>query len=217
VPATRSITAPKTASGVPLWRRSGDGLKLLRADRRLRLLFLSGLCLDFAFAWPMNPGLPAVVLDRAWPVSVVGLLIACWAAGALASAGLGAVLGERIPISVRLVGGGAGIAVLLPAMILVPSVLAMAALAVGLGVCSGQNGPAAVTLYQQAAPADRLGVAMSMVSLSGIGCAPIAYGVIGAVASFTTPTVAWICSALVAAGGPVAAAWALRVPPTDHS
>ncbi|WP_370964017.1 MFS transporter [Amycolatopsis sp. cg9] len=211
-PATKAIDAPRTVSNVPLWRRSGDGLKLLRADRRLRLLFLSGLCLDFAFAWPMNPGLPEVVIERGWAVSAVGLLIACWAAGALVSAGLGALLGERVPISVRLVGSGIGIAVLLLGMVLVTSLPAMAAMAVALGVCSGQNGPAAVTLYQQAAPSDRLGVAMSMVSLSGIGCAPLAYAVSGAIASFTTPVVAWICSALLAFGGPVAAARALRLP-----
>ena len=92
----------------------------------------------------------------------------------------------------------------------------MAACAVGLGVCSGQNGPAAVTLYQQAAPPDRLGVAMSLLSLSGIGCAPIAYALIGAVASWTNPELAWTVSAVLAFGGPVAAARALRVPPVRY-
>jgi DHA3 family macrolide efflux protein-like MFS transporter len=210
-PSTRSIDAPRTVSSVPLWRRSGDGVKLLMADQKLRLLFLSGLCLDFAFAWPMNPGLPEVVMNRGWGVYAVGLLIACWATGALMSAGLGALLGDRIPLSVRLVGSGFGIAVLLTGMILAPTLPAMAGLAVLLGICSGQNGPAIVTLYQQAAPRDQLGVAMSMVSLSGIGCAPLAYAACGAVASLSNPSIAWFCSALIAFGGPLAAARALRV------
>ena len=216
VPATRTITGPRSTSTVPLWRRTGGAFALLRADRRLRLLFLSGLCLDLAFAWPMNPGLPAVVIGRGWPVGAVGLLIACWATGAMVSAGAGAVLADRLPLSVRLVASGAGVAVLLSAMILVHSLPAMAALAVGLGICSGQNGPAAVTLYQQAAPPDRLGVAMSLLALSGIGCAPIAYAVIGAVASWTDPETAWTVSALLAFGGPVAAARALRVAPVRY-
>lgn len=212
MPVTKEISAPVAApSGVPLWKRTGDGLKLLRGDRKLRLLFYSALCLDFAFAWPMNPGLPVVVLDRGWHVSAVGLVIACWAAGALAGAGISAILGERVPMSIRLVGSGVGIAVLLTGMILAPTLLLMAVFAVALGVCSGINGPAAVTLYQKAAPPERLGVAMSMLALAGIGCAPFAYALSGALASLTTPVVSWVVTALIAFGGPVAAARALRV------
>ncbi|RZU53354.1 putative MFS family arabinose efflux permease [Krasilnikovia cinnamomea] len=218
LPATRALTPPPPTTGprVPLWRRSGDGLALLRHDRRLRMLFLSSLCLDVAFAWPMNPGLPAVMIDRGWGVAAVGILIACWAVGALASAGLGALLGDRIPVPIRLVGGATGIAILLTVMIFAPTLPLMAAVAAALGFCSGQNGPAAVTLYQQAAPPDRLGAAMALVALSGIGCAPLAYAAIGALASLTSPTVAWTASALVAVGGPVAAARALRIPPAQQ-
>jgi MFS transporter, DHA3 family, macrolide efflux protein len=210
-PATRSIDAPRTVSSVPLWRRSGDGAKLLLVDQKLRLLFLSGLCLDFAFAWPMNPGLPEVVHHRGWQVYAVALLIACWAAGALVSAGVGALLGERIPLSVKLVGSGFGIAVLLTGMILVPSLPLMAVMAVLLGICSGQNGPAALTLYQNASPSDRLGVSMSMLALSGIGCSPLAYAICGAIASLSNPSIAWLCSALIAFGGPLIAIRALRI------
>jgi MFS family permease len=158
----------------------------------------------------MNPGLPEVVIRRGWQVSAVGLLIACWAVGGLVSAGAGALLGERVPVSVRMVGSGFGIAIALTGMILVPSLPEMAGLAIVLGVFSGLNAPAAVTLYQQAAPPDQLGVAMSMLALSGIGCAPIAYVLCGAMASISTPTVAWLCSGLVAFGGPIAGARALR-------
>jgi MFS transporter, DHA3 family, macrolide efflux protein len=216
IPVTRGIS-PTVTSSSRLWRKSADGLTLLRADRRLRLLFLSALFLDLAFAWPMNPGLPVVIIQRGWPVSAVGLLIACWAGGALASAGAGVVLDKRVPISVRLVGSSIGIAVTLSGMILIPSLPLMAVTAVALGIFSGQNAPAAVTLYQQAAPTDRLGVAMSMLALAGIGCAPFAYAVFGTLASLTSPTVAWICSALLAFGGPVAAARALRSPPVEQA
>jgi MFS family permease len=216
-PSTRSIDVPRTASTVPLWRRSGDGVKLLLANQKLRLLFLSGLCLDFAFAWPMNPGLPEVIIRRGWHVYAVGLLIACWAAGALVSAGLGALLGQRIPLSFALVGSSFGIAVLLSGMILAPSLPLMALLAVLLGVCSGQNAPAAVTLYQKASPPDQLGAAMSMLSLAGIGCAPVAYAICGLIASLSSPSVAWFCSALIAFGGPLAAARALQVHRAEQS
>ncbi|MCG8925200.1 MFS transporter [Lentzea sp. CC55] len=212
-PVTKEISAPTGApSGVPMWKRTGDGLKLLRSDRKLRLLFLSALCLDFAFAWPMNPGLPVLVIDRGWAVSAVGLVIACWAGGALAGAGISAVVGERVPLSIRLVGSGIGIGVLLVGMVLAPSLAVMAVLSAALGVCSGLNGPAAVTLYQKAAPADRLGTAMAMLALAGIGCAPFAYALSGALAGLTSPELAWAVTALVAFGGPITAARALRIP-----
>lgn len=207
---TRSIAVPGTGGG-GLWRKSADGFKLLRADRRLRWLFASALCLDLAFAWPLNPALPVVVLDRGWGVGAVALLIAGFGAGALVSAGLGAVLGERVPIAVRFVGGGAGIALALLGMILAPSLPLMAAATVALGVFSGQNGPAMVTLFQRSAPADRLGVAMSMIALSSIGAAPFAYAIFGALAGFTSPTVAWISCAALASCAPLAAVRALRL------
>ncbi|MEU6540193.1 MFS transporter [Streptomyces sp. NPDC047000] len=216
VPVTRSL-APVTTHATGLARRAADGFRLLRTDRRLRLLFLSALCLDFAFAWPLNPGLPVVVLDRGWHVSAVGLLTACWAAGALVSAAAGAMLGNRVPLAVRLIGGGVGIWVMLTCMILVRSPAAMATIATLLGVCSGQNGPAGFTLYQQSAPRDQLGVATALMLLAAIGCGPLAYAVFGLVANLTGPTVAWLCSASLALGGPVAAGLALCVPSVDRA
>ncbi|MEY9862083.1 MFS family permease [Catenulispora sp. GAS73] len=210
---TRGVEVP-AAHRKALWRRMGGGFVLLRHDARLRWLFLSALCVDLGFAWPFNPALPVVILHRGWGVSAVGILIACFGAGALSSAALGAVLDGRIPMSVRYVGSGVALAAGLLGMILVPSLTAMAAAAFVVGVASGQNAPASATLYQRAAPPDQLGVAMSMLSLSGIGAAPLAYSVFGALASATTPTVAWIASAVLAFGGPIAGIRALRTPAT---
>ncbi|MEV6349044.1 MFS transporter [Actinoplanes sp. NPDC051851] len=208
---TRSIEVPP-ATGRPLWRRIGDGFVLLRADARLRWLFLSSLCLDLAFAWPLNPGLPVVVLQRGWDVAAVGLLITCFGAGALVSAAIGAVVDRRVPIAVRFIGGGAGVAVALLAMIVAPSLSWMAVASAAVGVFSGQNAPAAVSLYQEAAPADRLGVAMSMIALSGIGAAPFAYSAFGALAAAAGPAVAWVAGAALALGAPLAGLRALRLP-----
>lgn len=216
---TRHVEVPPR-NGKALWRRTGDGFALLRVDPRLRWLFISALCIDLGFAWPFNPALPVVVLHRGWGVSAVGLLIAAFGAGALASAALGAVLDQRVPLSVRFLGSGAGIAAGMLAMILVPSLPLMAAASAFVGVASGQNAPAAVTLYQQAAPQDRLGAAMSLVSLSGIGAAPLAYCVFGGLASVAGSTTAWVASAVLAFGGPLAGIKALRVPastPADPS
>ena len=207
---TRGITAPGAAGG-PVWSKLGDGFKLLHANGRLRWLFLSALCIDLAFAWPLNPGLPVVVISRGWTVAAVGMLIACFGAGVLVSAGLGAVLDERIPVSVRFVGGGAGIAASLLAMILAPSLPLMAVASAAVGVFSGQNSPAAVTLFQRATPAGRLGVSMSMLALCGIGAAPFAYAIFGALADVTGPTTAWICCAVLAFTGPLAGLRALRL------
>lgn len=208
---------PRPSGGTErLWRRWGDGFLLLRSHARLRWLFLSALCLDFAFAWPLNPALPTLALERGWGVAAVGTVIAAFGIGAFASAALGAILADRIPVVIRFVGCAAGIAVGLTAMVLVPSLPAMAAVAAFLGVCSGQNGPAVLTLYQRAAPVDRLGTAMSMLALSAIGSAPLAYAVFGAISAVAGTTTTWIACGVLAAVTPLAGLRALRSP-AHHS
>lgn len=208
---TRGIPKPAGAAK-RLWRRWGDGFRLLRANPRLRWLFLAALSLDLAFAWPLNPALPTLAIERGWGVGAVGTVIAAFGGGAFASAALGAALADRIPLLVRLVGCAAGIAVGLTAMVLVSSLPAMAAVAAFVGVCSGQNGPALVTLYQQAAPEDRLGTAMSMLALSGIGAAPLAYAVFGTAAALAGTSATWLACGVLAAAAPLAGLRALRVP-----
>lgn len=209
--ATKSLSKP-TGSTAQLWRRWADGFHLLRGNVRLRWLFLSALSLDLAFAWPLNPALPILALERGWGVSAVGVVIAAFGIGAFASAGLGALLGDRLPLMVRFIGSAALIAVGLVAMVLVPSLPAMAAVAAFLGICSGQNGPAVLTLYQQAAPENSLGTAMSMLALSSIGAAPLAYAVFGVLATVAGTTVTWITCGVLAAVAPLAGLRALRTP-----
>jgi len=101
------------------------------------------------------------------------------------------------------------------AMAAAPSVLTLAATGFAVGLMCGLNGPAIVTTYQQAAQAasrEKLGASMSMLSLAGIGAAPVSVALFGALTLALGLQTTWLLCGLVALIGPVAAALALRHP-----
>jgi len=212
-PADRSTATRRQRGG--RWgalRGSGDGLRLLARDARLRWLFVSAFCLDLAFGWPLEVALPLLVKQRGWSVAAIGEIIAVFSAGALAAGLVGTFLAHRIPMLGRLVATGAGIAAGIALMAVMPSVAALAVTGFAVGLMCGLNGPAIVTAYQQAAPRDQLGVAMSMLSLAGVGTGPVSVALFGALALLCGLQATWLLCGLVALVGPVAAILALRRP-----
>ncbi|MER7900813.1 MFS transporter [Streptomyces sp. NPDC096046] len=159
--------------GACLIKRSGDGFRLPARHPRQRWMFLASLSLDMAFSWPAEVALPLLVSQRGWGVGAVGVVLAAFSVGALGSSALGAVLAHRIPMYVRLVVTGAGLAAGILVMAVMPSVVSLTAVAAAVGLLSGLNGPAIVTLYQKATPEGRMGAEMSTLALAGIGTAPI--------------------------------------------
>lgn len=218
--ATPAESVPATASAEPkkrdsLLRGSGDGLRILASNARLRWLFISAFCLDLAFGWPLEVALPLLVKKQNWGVEAVGEVIAVFSAGALVAGAVGAILAHRISLQVRLVVTGVGIAAGIMAMAAAPSVLTLAATGFAVGLMCGLNGPAIVTTYQQAAQAasrEKLGASMSMLSLAGIGAAPVSVALFGALTLALGLQTTWLLCGLVALIGPVAAALALRHP-----
>ncbi|HET9380945.1 MAG TPA: MFS transporter [Streptomyces sp.] len=209
---THGFTRPEPEPGVSLLRRSGDGFRLLAAHPRLRWMFVASLSLDMAFSWPAEVALPLLVSERGWGVGTVGVVLAAFSAGALGSSALGAVLAHRIPMYVRLVVTGAGLAAGILVMALMPSTLSLTAVAAAVGLLSGLNGPAIVTLYQQAAPEERMGAAMSTLSLAGIGTAPISIAVFSSLSLALGVQTTWLLCGTIAFVSPVAAVLALRHP-----
>ncbi|MBY8882691.1 MFS transporter [Actinacidiphila acidipaludis] len=209
---THGFTAPPRQPGGSTVRRSGDGFRLLLDDTRLRYMFLASFCLDLAFGWPADVALPALVNQRGWGVSAVGVVLAAFSVGALGSSAAGAVLAHRISMFVRLVATGLGLAVGIVVMALMPSVLSLSLVAAGVGLLSGLNGPAIVTVYQQSAPASRMGAAMSTLSLSGIGVGPLSIAVFSSLAVGLGVQTTWLICGAVAFGSPFAALVALRRP-----
>ncbi|MEU6486816.1 MFS transporter [Streptomyces sp. NPDC046887] len=209
---THGFTRPKAEPGSSLVRRSGDGFRLLARHPRLRWMFVASLCLDMAFSWPAEVALPLLVSERGWGVGAVGLVLAAFSAGALGSSALGAVLAHRIPVFVRLVVTGAGLAAGILIMALMPSTASLTAVAAAVGLLSGLNGPAIVTLYQQAAPENRMGAAMSTLALAGIGTAPISIAVFSSLSLLLGVQTTWLVCGAIAFVSPVAAVLALRHP-----
>ncbi|MHC0433721.1 MFS transporter [Streptomyces sp. O3] len=214
---TRGLPRPVREGGESLVRRSADGLRLLAQLPRLRWMFVAAFTLDLAFNWPLEVALPLLVDERGWKVTVVGLVVASFGVGALASSALGAVLAHRIPLFVRLVITGAGIAAGILTMALLPSVVGLCAVAAAVGVLSGFNGPAMVTVYQQSAPRDRMGAAMSTLSLAGIGTGPASIALFSSVSLLLGVSATWLLCGLVACISPVSALLSLRHPPTEDA
>ncbi|MEU7103266.1 MFS transporter [Streptomyces longwoodensis] len=195
-----------------LVRHSADGLRLLAAHGRLRWMFVASLCLDMAFGWPIDVALPLLVSDRGWGVGAVGVIIASFSGGALCASAVGAVLAHRIPVMVRLVVSGAGIGAGIGVMALMPSVTGLAVVAAGVGVMSGFNGPAIVTVYQQAAPASRMGAAMSTLALASIGTGPVSIALFSSLSAGLGLRTTWLLCAVLALVAPAAVLLALRHP-----
>jgi MFS transporter, DHA3 family, macrolide efflux protein len=207
---TSGMARPERSGEESLVRRSGAGFRLLAEDRRLRWLFVSAFCLDLALSWPLEVALPLLADSRDWGVGAVGIVVATFSAGALAAGALGALLAHRIPLRARLVASGAVIAAGVVAMALMPSVVALAAVALAVGAMCGLNGPAVVTAYQQAAPRASMGAAMATLALSAVGTAPVSIAAFSALNLLIGLPATWVLCGVIAFAGPFAAARALH-------
>jgi MFS transporter, DHA3 family, macrolide efflux protein len=209
---TKGIPRPEPSTGVSLIRRSMDGFSLLARHGRLRWFFMSAFVLDMAFGWPIEVALPLLVKQRGWHVEVIGVVIAAFSAGALATGVLGALVAHRLSLQVRLVLTSAGLAAGILVMALMPSVVGLAAVGAAVGLLSGLNGPAIVTLYQRSAPKSKMGAAMSMLTLASIGAGPLSIVVFGGLAALIGLQAAWVVCGALAFSAPITAAIGLRCP-----
>lgn len=209
---TRGLERPDRDADESMVRRSADGIRLLVRLPRLRWMFVAAFTLDLAFNWPLEVALPLLVSERGWNVSVVGAVIAAFGAGALVASALGVVLAHRVPLFARLVVTGTGIAAGILTMALLPSAVGLGIVACLVGLLSGFNGPAIVTVYQQAAPPDRMGAAMSTLALAGIGTAPVSIALFSSLSLLFGVSATWVLCGLIAFVSPVAAFVALRKP-----
>lgn len=209
---TNGLRPPAREPDESLLRRSADGLRMLALYPRLRWMFIASFALDFSFNWPLEVALPLVVDERGWNVGVVGTVAAAFGVGAMLSSGIGALFAHRIPIFLRLVVGGVGVASGILAMALLPSQVTLHVASVTVGVMFGFAGPAILTVYQQAAPKDRMGAVMSSFALSAIGTAPLSITVFSSISLLLGVSATWALCGIVAFLSPLAAAMALRHP-----
>lgn len=202
---------PADAPGRPsLLRRSADGLLLLRDNLSVRYLFLCAFVIDFTFGWPLSAALPLLSDERGWGVRAVGTVIAAFSAGALVTTALGSLIAHRLPLRFRFGATSCVIAAGLLVMAMMPSVVALAAVAAVVGMASGLNGPSIVTLYQALVPKDRMGAAMATLALAGIGTAPFSMAAFGGLAMLIGIQATWVVCGVLAAAGPLMAFGVLR-------
>jgi MFS family permease len=172
--------AEKAGAGSSFRRDIGAAVRYVLADSPLGTTLLLSLVLNFALNGPAAVGIPwlAQLRFHAGPVGL-GLLSACWAAGALA--GILIAANQRIERQGRVlvaaiaVSGvsmmAVGIAAWLP--------MAMVGLAAG-GLMIGYVNVIAMSWLQARVASDMVGRVMSLAMLMGFGITPLSLGLSGA-------------------------------------
>ncbi|MFD5431732.1 MFS transporter [Kitasatospora sp. NPDC127067] len=184
-----------------------DGLRYIRHHRLIGPLVVAGAVCELGLAGTLNVGMVLLNAERGWGPSGYGWIVGCFGAGAAASAALLAVAG-RLPragltMAGSLLAGSVGAA----AMALVPQLWAAAVLAALVGLSAGVFGSLDSTLIQTAADPAYLGRVTSVVMLTMVGLAPLAYPLVGAaVGAWGTAPVFVGCGALSCLGAALALA-----------
>ncbi|MEV7598185.1 MFS transporter [Kitasatospora sp. NPDC089797] len=157
-----------------------DGLRYIRRHRLLGPLVLAGAVCELGLIGTLNVGMVLLNAERGWGPSGYGLIVACFGAGAAASAALITVAG-RLPragltMAVTLLLGSIGAA----ALGVVPGLGTAAPLAALVGLSAGVFGSLNGALLQTTADPGYLGRVTSVMMLAMVGIAPLGYPVVGA-------------------------------------
>ncbi|MFF2147135.1 MFS transporter [Kitasatospora sp. NPDC058190] len=157
-----------------------DGLRYIRRHRLIGPLVAAGAVCELGLTGTLNVGMVLLNAERGWGPSGYGWIVACFGAGAAASAALLAIAGwlprAGLTMVATLLAGSAGAA----AMALVPSLWAAALLAALVGLGAGVFGSLNSTLIQTSADPAYLGRVTSVVMLTMVGLAPLSYPLVGA-------------------------------------
>ncbi|MFG2848732.1 MFS transporter [Kitasatospora sp. NPDC048296] len=157
-----------------------DGLRYIRRHRLIGPLVAAGAVCELGLTGILNVGMVLLNAERGWGPSGYGWIVACFGAGAAASAALLAIAGwlprAGLTMVATLLAGSAGAA----AMALVPSLWAAALLAALVGLSAGVFGSLDSTLIQTTADPAYLGRVTSVVMLTMVGLAPLSYPLVGA-------------------------------------
>lgn len=157
-----------------------DGLRYIRRHRLIGPLVLSGAISELGCTGPLNIGLVLLAADRGWGASGLGWIVSAFGAGAAVSGLLLTVVG-RVPragavqtVALVVAGAALGSLGLTPAL---PLAVGLAALS---GLVCGVCGGLAFGLIQGATDPAYLGRVSSVMSLTGLGIAPLSFPLFGA-------------------------------------
>ncbi|MCZ4125625.1 MFS transporter [Streptomyces sp. H39-S7] len=172
-------TAGAAARPTP-WQDLLDGLRHIRRHPLIGPLVLSGAISELGCAGPLNIGLVLLASDRGWGASGLGWIVSAFGAGAAVSALLLTVVGRlpragAVQICTLVVGSAA-----LGSLGLAPSLPLAVGLAALSGLVCGVCGGLSFALVQAATAPAYLGRVGSVMSLTGLGIAPLSYPLFGA-------------------------------------
>ncbi|MER7665047.1 MFS transporter [Streptomyces sp. NPDC096193] len=186
------------------WQQLRGGLRHIRRHPLIGPLVLSGALSELGGIPALNVGLVLLADERGWGPSGVGWVVCAFGVGAGASALLLAVV-RRLPRAgavqiAALVAGSAAIG----SLALAPGLVTAVALAGTAGLVAGICGGLAIALIQTATDPAYLGRVSSVMALTSVGIAPLAYPLFGfATDSFGTVPVFLACGTISMTGAAV--------------
>ncbi|MEV0095642.1 MFS transporter [Streptomyces sp. NPDC050738] len=201
LPADDTIKDAAPATPTTPWRDLVEGLTYIRRHKVIGPLVLSGAMSQFGIIAPLTVGLVLLCDQRGWGAGGMGWISGVFGVGTTSMALLLTVRG-RLPRAgmvqnVSLVVASAGIA----AIGLVPSLPGAVAVALLSGLASGVCGGLAVSLIQTATDRAYLGRVSSVMALTGVGIAPLAYPLFGVLTEFTGTAPLYVAGGALSALG----------------
>ncbi|NQX11190.1 MFS transporter [Microbacteriaceae bacterium VKM Ac-2855] len=171
-----------------------DGLRYVRRHAVLAPMLVVVAVAEIATAGPVTTGVPLLADAHDWGSQGVGLLLASFGAGAMATT-LAIVIAGRIPHAGRVALGS--MLVMGPALAMVglaESLLGSMVAAVVTGICGGVCSTLIGTFVLTATDRQQLGRVVGLLSLATFGGAPIAYALTGLLADLINPNATFLIS-----------------------
>jgi MFS family permease len=170
--------APHQQSPRSVWHSMMEGLRYVYSDAAMRTLILFGTALNFCILGPIMVGLAAIAKNRFNSATAYGVMFSAFALGGLAG-GLTAGLRKQGRRGMMLLFVGAILGILLVAVGLVHSLIALCVVMFLMGVTSGYSSVHMTAWYQQRVEPTMMGRVMSLRMFSIFGTMPISLAISG--------------------------------------
>lgn len=190
---------PQVADDKGILAAIREGIAFIAKSRKIMLMFLIILLINFLFTGPVLVGIPVLAKDRLPEgAAAFGMLMAAFAIGnligALASGAIRLKPGNIGMVSTAVIGVfGVGMAVLGS----IGSTWEGMAILCALGIMNGYIGVVLITLLQKSTPPEMMGRLMSIVMIAGMGLVPVSQALAGFLLKVSFEGVFAVCGALI--------------------
>jgi MFS family permease len=186
----RFVLAAQSTTSADIFKSIKEGITFLWGGDFLRTMFLLMVAANFIFSGPIIVGIPTLADTRlGGSAATFGIIMGAFGAGNLLGIVLSSpmlkVVHRRMGAFIVAVIVSFGIGLLL--MGFVRSVAICVAIFFVVGIGNGVLAIALITFLQQNTPKEMLGRVMSLVTLAGVGLAPISQALAGVLTKFSLP------------------------------